>query len=64
LAEELLKSAGLCLDEAAAGDLGDGDLDAAELAETWQDWQPDPVDADPSRCLSYQKLQILVYMDL
>jgi hypothetical protein len=49
LAEELLKSDGVCLDEAMIKDFADVDLDAAELADTWQDWQPDPVDADPSK---------------
>jgi hypothetical protein len=49
LAEELLKSEGLCLDEALLSEFGDVDLDASEQADTWQDWQPDPVDADPSR---------------
>jgi hypothetical protein len=37
------------LDEALLSEFGDVDLDASEQADTWQDWQPDPVDADPSR---------------
>lgn len=49
LAEELLNSDNVGIDEAMAGDFVDGDLDATEIADTWQDWQPDPVDADPSR---------------
>ena len=49
LSEELLKSDGVCLDEAMVRDFADVDLDAADIAETWQDWQPDPVDADPSK---------------
>ena len=49
LAEELVKSQGLCLDEALLSEFGDVDLDATELADTWLHWQPDPVDADPSR---------------
>lgn len=50
-----------------AGDFVDGDLDATEIAETWQDWQPDPVDADPSRLglivsLGYFQFTLLILL--
>lgn len=51
LAEELMKSEGLCLDESflADGSAEGGDQDPEEMAATWTTWQPDPVDADPAK---------------
>merc|ERR1719244_2503 len=41
LSEEITKSCGLQLDQSFQDD--------SELLEDWQDWQPDPVDADPNK---------------
>ena len=46
LADELMRNEGLFLDDSfLADDLNDPE----ELEETWESWNPDPVDADPSK---------------
>ncbi len=46
LTEELMRNEGLCLDDSF---MADDLLDPDEMEANWETWQPDPIDADPSK---------------